>query len=304
MVDPSHPARDLPGRSALASRDSHAKPAWKSTDELSRVPEPPWKRSKQRQAFAGDVAAVELRTRLALAPDRLPEPPPPVAPPRKFASARRPFVGVVVVAAVGFIGYWWGAAPPASTRQLPSNRADLAPERSASAYLGSRGLDSKSPAVRPPPPNATPLVYPPDQSASLGSPAPDRPFAAAHAGTGDVAARPPREAVESAAALTQESTPAILRENRERALRLKQRGDDQLALGLVAPARLLYERAADLGLAQAALALAATYDETAPPHSNLRGIGSDPKAAAYWYERARVLAARDPDPHGQTLGRN
>src|SRR5215469_7138496 len=41
--------------------------------------EPPWKRSWQRSGatFGGEVAVAELRTRLSLAPDRLPEPPPP-----------------------------------------------------------------------------------------------------------------------------------------------------------------------------------------------------------------------------------
>jgi hypothetical protein len=80
--------------------------------------------------------------------------------------------------------------------------------------------------------------------------------------------------------------PAIVRNDRARALKLKQMGDEQLTQGLIVPARLLYERAADLGFAPAALALAATYDEAALAHSNLRGVGSDPKAAAHWYERA------------------
>jgi hypothetical protein len=38
------------------------------------------------------------------------------------------------------------------------------------------------------------------------------------------------------------------------------KGDENLAEGNVVPARLLYERAVELGLAQAAMALAATYD--------------------------------------------
>src|SRR5262249_34685964 len=49
-------------------------------------------------------------------------------------------------------------------------------------------------------------------------------------------------------------------EDRDRALRLVKKGDEQLAEGNVAAARLFYERAADAGLAQGAMALAATYD--------------------------------------------
>src|SRR5258707_13571944 len=39
--------------------------------------EPPWKRSRQREAFAGDSVSAARRNKLALAPDRLPDPPPP-----------------------------------------------------------------------------------------------------------------------------------------------------------------------------------------------------------------------------------
>jgi len=296
MVGLSEQTHDLPGRGTLASRDRRAKTA--TTGELPRVPDPPWKQAKQCQAFAGDVAAAELRNRLALAPDRLPEPPPPVAASSKSAFAGR-FIAVVVMAAAGFIGYWWGTA---RTSQLPSSQADLASKRLVSTDLDSRGFDSQSPPARPLP-NATPAVYPPDQSVSLVPPGPDRPLAA-RTDTRDAAASSLRESVESAASLPREPAPAILPEDRDQALRLKQRGDDQLALGLVAPARLLYERAADLGLAEAALALAATYDKTAAAHANLRGIASDPKAAAHWYERARLLAAHEPDRQVQILGRN
>ena len=38
------------------------------------VPDPPWKRKPRRGVFEGDVAAVELRSRLALGSERIPEP--------------------------------------------------------------------------------------------------------------------------------------------------------------------------------------------------------------------------------------
>jgi TPR repeat protein len=117
--------------------------------------EPPWRRSKQRQAFAGDVAISELRSRLALAPDRLPEPPPPASTGLKYSLAGR-LAGVAMVAAVGAAGYKWGSAPPTSPPQLAlpssqSNQRGSAPEKSVPAvYLDNAGLDSKSPAGRPP----------------------------------------------------------------------------------------------------------------------------------------------------------
>jgi hypothetical protein len=90
--------------------------------------------------------------------------------------------------------------------------------------------------------------------------------------------------------------------DRERALHLLKMGEEQLAQGLVAPARLLFERAADLGLAQAAMALAATYDALELNKANLRGIGPDDTLAKRWYERARQLGASEADMRLQRLG--
>jgi hypothetical protein len=96
--------------------------------------------------------------------------------------------------------------------------------------------------------------------------------------------------------------PTIVSEVHERAQKLKEKGDEQLAQGLVAPARLLYERAAELGLAQAAMALAATYDESELTSPNLRGVSPDAKEAKRWYERARQLGAVDADQRLRRLG--
>jgi hypothetical protein len=96
--------------------------------------------------------------------------------------------------------------------------------------------------------------------------------------------------------------PTVLSEVHERAMRLKEKGDEQLAQGLVAPARLLYERAAELGLAQAAMALAATYDESELTSPTLRGVSPDAKEAKRWYERARELGAGEADQRLRRLG--
>ena len=114
--------------------------------------EPPWKR-KQRQVFVGDIAVVELRTQLALAPDRLPAPPSPVPTVSKFGAVAR-LMGIIVVVTAGVVGYRWGSTPKASPPpQLfapSSNQADRTMEPSVSAeYLATQSLDSKPPAVPP-----------------------------------------------------------------------------------------------------------------------------------------------------------
>jgi len=142
--------------SADAPRKGDAASAPRKNDALlqrgtSEPPVPPWKRKKQPQAFAGDVATAELRTRVPLAPDRLPEPPLPVSTFPKFASAGR-IVGVVMVATVGVVGYRWSSAPSTTSSQrqvtLTSNQADLAHARGVATPAQPTSASSADPASR------------------------------------------------------------------------------------------------------------------------------------------------------------
>lgn len=107
--------------------------------------EPPWRRSsRQRGVFAGDVAIADLRARLALAPDRLPEPPPPTPRDMTLVWAGR-LAGAAIVVAVGLAGYRWGASPTAFRFQFPHARhARVAPNPSP-------GGGQLAATVRPPP---------------------------------------------------------------------------------------------------------------------------------------------------------
>jgi hypothetical protein len=132
--------------------------------------EPPWRRSRNRAssagsssspagaAFAGDVAIAELRTKLALAPDRLPEPPPPSSGGSKLVWAGR-ITGIAVVVAVGFIGYRWGSSP-GSRFQLPHpanhTRPQVGPDRAAADSSSGVPVINAMPAVYPPPSKAAP----------------------------------------------------------------------------------------------------------------------------------------------------
>jgi hypothetical protein len=79
--------------------------------------------------------------------------------------------------------------------------------------------------------------------------------------------------------------------DRDRAVRFMKKGDEQIEEGNIAGARLLYQRSAEIGLAEAAMALAATYDATELSHRNVRGIQPDRAQARRWYERAQELGA-------------
>jgi hypothetical protein len=89
--------------------------------------------------------------------------------------------------------------------------------------------------------------------------------------------------------------------SRAMALKFVKRGDEELADGRVAPARLLYERAAEMGLAQAAMALAGTYDAAELDKPHLRNVQPDPVQAKRWYERAGALGAAEAAARLQRL---
>jgi len=84
-----------------------------------------------------------------------------------------------------------------------------------------------------------------------------------------------------------------------------QKGEEQFAQGNVAAARLMYERAADIGLPEAALALGASFDTEELARLSVRGgVQADAKEARRWYERALQLGARDAEPRLRRLGAN
>jgi hypothetical protein len=70
---------------------------------------------------------------------------------------------------------------------------------------------------------------------------------------------------------------------------LLRRGDAMLALGDLASARLLYERAAAAGAARGATGAGKTYDPRFLAKSGARGIRADPATAANWYRKALEL---------------
>ena len=90
--------------------------------------------------------------------------------------------------------------------------------------------------------------------------------------------------------------------DQQRVQRAMKKADEELEAGNVSAARLLYEFAADAGLAQGAMALAATFDADELAKLGVRGVAPDPKEARRWYERARQLGAADAAQRITRLG--
>lgn len=90
---------------------------------------------------------------------------------------------------------------------------------------------------------------------------------------------------------------ALSTADRERAEGFLTRGRKLLTTGNVASARLFFQRAADAGLADGALAMGDSFDPTELRRLNAIGIHPDPDEARRWYEMARELGAGSVAQH-------
>ena len=95
-----------------------------------------------------------------------------------------------------------------------------------------------------------------------------------------------------AAAAVAAAAPARRLDADELATLLK-RARGLIAIGDIAPARLLLERAADAQEASAALLLAQTYDPAVLGTPDLRSITPDPAKARDWYRKAAQFGSQD-----------
>lgn len=137
----------------------------------------------------------------------------------------------------------------------------------------------------------------------------------AEASTSLVVAAPLPQAVPAIPAIAREIAPAIPPAlppraepvpmppaERERALGLHAKGLELLERGSVYAARKFFERAAEAGLPQGAVALAGTYDPDELAKLKVLGLQPDLAAARTWYEKARELGAPEASERLRRLG--
>jgi len=89
---------------------------------------------------------------------------------------------------------------------------------------------------------------------------------------------------------------------RQQALGLHAKGQEQLERGNVSAARMFFRRAAESGLAQSALALAGTYDPDELAKLKVIGLQPDLAEARKWYEKARELGSIEANARLKRLG--
>jgi hypothetical protein len=218
-------------------------------------------------AYSGDLAMAKLQRQLALDPDKVPEPP--LDDLQSLWPIMLRLCGVAAVAAA--VAWLAVALPSAKSSRNEAVRADVAstppvnkeaidPLRSPAAVglLVQHGLAEANAPAKPP---ETPLIAAPQAIAT-----------------------PP-----GAAAPTTDARRLPL--DRDEIATLVKRGKDSLTNGDLASARLLLQRAAEAGSADAAMALGATFDPLVI--RRLGAIGAEPDAARarQWYQKAVELGA-------------
>jgi type II secretory pathway predicted ATPase ExeA len=177
-----------------------------------------------------------------------------------------------------------GAEPSVSTaaiREPPSEPLEIQRLQTIEPAAGSPS-DTAVGASAPAP---SPKVSPPAVS-EPAPPAPSLPIVAA--APPEPAAQPTRPRMETA---RRQALPGSAVE------RMLTRGEELLQLGDPASARLLYERAAAEGSAQAATGVGRTHDPVEFSRLGLRGVRPDADLAASWYRRGLVGG----DPQAATL---
>lgn len=221
-------------------------------------------------------APADTATVAAAPPVAAPAPPPaPAAAPVPQAQAPAPAPAAAPVEASRPV-----APPPAPAPAVapppPPQRVEAAPPAPPSP--------APAPVAAPPAPAPAPAVV-----AALPPPAPPAPA--------PVVAPPPAPPLPPpAAAVPQQAPPAppkpaLSGADKDRAENLVQRGDSFLSQGNLAAARQFFRRAADMGLAAAALRMGATYDPVEINAQRMVGVQAQPAEAISWYEKARELGA-------------
>jgi hypothetical protein len=246
-------------------------------------------RTRIRPEFSGDRAMLDLQRRLALNPDLIPEPS------SEDGSVVWPILGRLCAVTGLAAALAWGLVSLPAWKKAPQMARPEASTSSAALPAAPKTTNQVKLALVEPP--AAPM-QPVETTASA---APAAPVAAApvnpepsHA---RVAADPPQPATtpQQAAALQltspqQDEHPALRLDEAEIAI-LIERGKDFLNNGDFASARLLLRRAADGGSADAAMALATTFDPVVLARLGAIGATPDIAKAREWYQRAVDLGS-------------
>jgi hypothetical protein len=112
---------------------------------------------------------------------------------------------------------------------------------------------------------------------------------------------PPEQSRNASSASAREAPPALSDAQRAQAVRLLEQGERYVAQGNIVVARQYFLRAADRGLAEAAMRMAETHDPNQLAQLNVQGLLPDVAQARIWYTRAAALGASEAEARLRAL---
>lgn len=271
-VSKNAPARDTP-------KDVGAAPLNRATEPAGQ----PWKRKSRRAVFEGDVALVELRSRLARGAERIPEPAVPFSTAPTFSGVLRMMSGVAMAAAaVGVAGFFWGfklstKMPEMTSASDPANVPPALSAPAASLTASNRDFNPSAAA------RTTSIGLAPVGTRGVAGPVT----------SADAAQRPAMLPTQPQTVSPSAAPPPSMAAEEASVIAAKMKiGVELMTYGEVTAARTMFQRAAEAGEAAGAFALAETYDPLVLAGLRLRErITPDLALARTWYERARDLGS-------------
>jgi hypothetical protein len=278
-----------------------------SVDRLSPSP------STNSAKFPGDRAIVEMRQRLALEPEWIPEPPQHAAP--------RPDLWTPALRAGGIFGIaallaWVFVFVPSLTENVRkafsgiSTSTDFRASISRSDMMAAPVDASLPPTVEAPP-------EPPDRTVAAERLDPRGQRGPATA-TGAASIQPPTaQQTDSdeqtrpapppeASTASRETAPnSVTRHiDADELAAMLRRAEDFIKASDLSSARLLLQRAVDAGSMQAALTLAGTFDPNVLAGQGFQDGAADIAMARFWYERAEQLGSSEAPRRLRLLASN
>jgi hypothetical protein len=247
-------------------------------------------RIRVRPEFSGDRAMLDLQRRLALNPDLIPEPS------SEDGSVVWPILGRLCAVTGLAAALAWGLVSLPAWKKAPQVARPVASTSSAAMPATAKSTNQVKlalvePQAAPAQPVGTTATAPAPTpvAAEPARPEPTPPTAAA---TPSQPVLAPQQAAtpEPMPPQQQDDHPALRLDDAEIAV-LIERGKDFLKNGDFASARLLLRRAADGGSADAAMALATTFDPVVLARLGAVGTTADIAKAREWYQRAVDLGS-------------
>jgi hypothetical protein len=299
-------------------------------DASAPPPDQSWRRQTSDDAeFSGDRAIIEMRQRLSLEPEWVPEPPQNAAPGRDLwrvamhtsgALGTAALVAWIVVSVPGVMefGRYVARTTFPGTLVSSNSRTPVRPSgvmsTTAASSVATSSVATKT--VAEPPHRTVAVAQPPAPEAKL-QPEPREQTAPAPTAS-SAYTRPPAErqtppaeqappaATHEAAAASQRSTPEFVTRqiDQDELTSMLRRADDFIKSGDLSSARLLLRRAAEAGNVQAALTLAGTFDPNVLAALGLQDGAADIAMARLWYERAEQFGSSEAPRRLRQLANN